>query len=72
MGGLGLTPKSAFAARRDGDWERLMLALNACETAEQVDAFAAEVWPTALAMPRGWPPLIAEEIEKRRDLIARR
>lgn len=47
-------PKSAYQARKDGDWQKLKLDLDRCNTAEDVSHFLRVNAPTINRMPDNW------------------
>lgn len=67
-------PKSAYQARKDGDWQKLKLDLDRCNTAEDVSHFLRVNAPTINRMPdnwRGrWDELVAAKLDDVRARVA--
>lgn len=60
----GEKPKSAYQARKDGDWKQLADALNHCQTPEAVSEFLRINAAKIAKMPDGWQGRWNELVEQ--------
>lgn len=65
-----LSPKSSYAAKKNGLWEDLMERLTECVMPADVDDFERHVISLGLEIPAAWSGPLAELVEKRREEIA--
>jgi phage recombination protein Bet len=64
--------KSAYQARKDGDWQKLIVSLQECETVEGVEAWE-KAWAEDIAkIPLQWQFELSEAKEKHVEEIAAR
>jgi len=61
--------KSSAQAKKDGDWDRIMAAINGCDTEQELDTWWAKMERFWGQMPASWPDAAANEVEKRRNEI---
>lgn len=60
--------KSAYQARKDGDWPRLMKVLSECDTEEEIGFFLDANRDAIAALPPAWRDRdLPEEIAKRKE-----
>lgn len=71
-----LTPqieqKSAYRARKDGDWQRLLTSLEAMETLEELETWKQVNADTIAKLPTQWQFELTTEYETRGEQIAAR
>ena len=63
-------PKSAYRAKKDGDFEKLTSAIAACKTDAEIDAVIANMSETLDKVPRKWHEHINEHIEAARKRVS--
>jgi hypothetical protein len=63
-------PKSAYRARKDGDFEKLTSALAACASDAEIDALLANMSETLDKIPRKWHEHIDEHVEAARKRVS--
>lgn len=63
-------PKSAYRARKDGDYEKIVEALRSCATNEEIDAALANHAETLDKLPRKWHEHVDEHIEAARKRVS--
>ncbi len=64
--------KSAYQARKDGDWDRLMESLSKMETRDEVYTWSDVNADAIYALPTKWQFELSEAMEKRIDAIEAR
>lgn len=62
-------PKSAYKARKDGDFDKITGALSACTTEAEIDAVIANLSETLDKVPRKWHEHIDEHVEAARKRV---
>ncbi len=67
--GTPQVPKTANAARKDGDFERLTAGLAACQTEADLEAWATAEKDAIGALPHGWQRNMRAEYSTRRGEI---
>lgn len=63
-------PKSAYRAKKDGDFERLVAAIAACVTEAEIDAALANHTETLDKLPRKWHEHIDEHVAAARVRVS--
>lgn len=63
-------PKSAYRARKDGDFEKITGALKDCKTGDEIDAVMANMGETLDKVPRKWHEHIDEHVEAARKRVS--
>lgn len=60
----GIKPKSAYQARKDGDWPALANTLRQCSTPDEISEFLEAHSNQLAAMPDGWRPKWDDLVEQ--------
>jgi hypothetical protein len=61
--------KSAAQAKKDGDWDRIIAAIEKCRSEAQLDAWWVKMEPHWTMLPFAWKDAAANEVEKHRNAI---
>lgn len=67
-----IAQKSAYQARKDGDWQKLVTSLQECETQDEVAAWETAWADEIKAIPLQWQFELSEAKEKHIEVIAAR
>jgi hypothetical protein len=61
--------KSAAQAKKDGDWDRIIARIDACQTEVALDNWWDQMDPHWGKLPAAWKDAALNEVEKRRNAI---